>query len=207
VNKQEHFWTDKIAVDYVNDNSSFRADLGKKAWSIMLDSINLNDINSIADIGSNIGRNINFLKQILPKASYWAYDINPQALQSLKQRYPDVSTKHKTILDIGGSTDPKVDLVFTSQVLIHIAPENLGKAMQNIYSLSKKYVLIAEYFNRTPTSIEYRGERDVLFKRDFGGMFLDLLPGKCLGYGFLWGREYDLAGFDDVTYWLFERLD
>jgi pseudaminic acid biosynthesis-associated methylase len=181
--------------------------LGKKAWNKMLAVPNLNEINSIADVGSNIGRNISFLKQILPIASYYAYDINHQALEILKETFPDVSTKCSSLLDLEENTDSKVDFVFTSQVLIHIDPKNLESAMRGIYSLSRRYILIAEYFNRTPTSIEYRGEKDVLFKRDFGGMFLDLFPAKCLDYGFLWGREYDLAGFDDVTYWLFERLD
>jgi len=111
------------------------------------------------------------------------------------------------LLDLDENTGTKVDFVFTSQVLIHIDPKNLESAIRSIYSLSRRYILIAEYFNRTPTSIEYRGEKDVLFKRDSGGIFLDLFPVKYLDHGFLWGREYDLAGSDDVTYWLFGRLD
>ena len=98
-----------------------------------------------------------------------------------------------------------MDLVFTSQVLIHIAPESLENAMNKIFSLTNRYVLLAEYLNRTPASIPYRREIDVLFKCDFGGKFMDLFDAKCLDYGFLWGREYDEAGFDDVTFWLFER--
>jgi len=47
----------------------------------------------------------------------------------------------------------------------------------------------------------------VLFKRDSGGIFLGRFPVKYLDHGFLWGREYDLVGSDDVTYWLFGRLD
>lgn len=63
-----------------------------------------------------------------------------------------------------------------------------------------------EYFNRTPAQIHYRGKDNVLFKLDFGSKFIDLFDIKCIDYGFLWGREYDLAGFDDVTYWLFDKM-
>lgn len=53
-------------------------------------------------------------------------------------------------------------------VLIHINPDQLLDHMQKMYQYSRKYILMGEYFNRTPTSIEYRGESDKLFKRDFG---------------------------------------
>ena len=79
--------------------------------------------------------------------------------------------------------------------------------MRSICSLSRRNILIAEYFNSTPNSIECWGKKDVLFKRDSRVMFLDLFPAKYFDHGFLWGREDDLAGFGGVTYWLFERLD
>ena len=44
-------------------------------------------------------------------------------------------------------------------VLIHTAPENLINAMTKIKSWSNKYILFGEYFNRTPCSIEYQGQR------------------------------------------------
>jgi len=207
LNKQEYFWKHKIATDYIEDNSFFLEDLGKQAWITMLGTIDLNSVHSIADLGSNIGRNVKFLKAIHETPSFYAYDINCKALEALEQQFPDVTTKCCSLLSLHSFELPKVDLVFTSQVLIHIAPENLEKAMRNIYNLSNKYILISEYFNRTPTYVNYRGESDVLFKRDFGSMFLDLFQAKCLGYGFLWGREYDSAGFDDVTYWVFEKLE
>ena len=75
----------------------------------------------------------------------------------------------------------------------------------NSVSMSKKYILIGEYFNRTPVSIKYRNKQDLLFKNDFGKIFLENYKVKLLDYGFLWGKIYDTAGFDDVTWWLFEK--
>ena len=77
--------------------------------------------------------------------------------------------------------------------------------MEKIFSLSKKYILIGEYFNRTPVSIKYRNKKDLLFKNDFGKIFIENFKVKLLDCGFLWGKIYDSAGFDDITWWLFEK--
>jgi hypothetical protein len=53
--------------------------------------------------------------------------------------------------------------------------------------------------------IEYRGELDMLFKRDFGKLFIENFDCEIVDYGFLWGHQFDNAGFDDITYWLFRK--
>ena len=97
------------------------------------------------------------------------------------------------------------DLAFTIGVLIHIHPDHLIENMRKIFNYSKKYILIGEYFNRTPIEIEYQGEKDKLFKRDFGRLFVENFNVSVVDYGFLWGHIYDNAGFDDITWWLFEK--
>ena len=77
--------------------------------------------------------------------------------------------------------------------------------MKSIYENSSKYILIAEYFNRTPVEIDYRGQSNMLFKRDFGKFFKENFECEVVDYGFLWGDEFDSAGFDDITFWLFKK--
>ncbi|NBX70065.1 MAG: hypothetical protein EBR01_14040 [Proteobacteria bacterium] len=77
--------------------------------------------------------------------------------------------------------------------------------MEKIFQHSKKFILLGEYFNRTPLSIEYQGQKDRLFKRDFGKFFLESFNVSLVDYGFLWGHVYDQAGFDDITWWLFAK--
>ena len=84
-------------------------------------------------------------------------------------------------------------------VLIHINPDQLKAHMEKMYNYSSKYILIGEYFNRTPITIEYRGENERLFKRDFGKLFIENFECKLVDYGFLWGHIYDSAGFDDFV--------
>ena len=69
--------------------------------------------------------------------------------------------------------------------------------------LSVLYLKVCgEYFAEQPTEVAYRGETGALFKRDFGGMYQSLFPElKLRKQGFLGKAE----GWDDVTYWVFER--
>jgi hypothetical protein len=56
-------------------------------------------------------------------------------------------------------------------------------------------------------SLSYKGEDDKLFKRDFGKFVLEHFGDKLtlVDYGFLWGHIYDDGGFDDITWWVFEK--
>lgn len=49
----------------------------------------------------------------------------------------------------------------------------------------------------------YRGHDDRLFKRDFGGYWLDHFSDLwTVAYGFAWKR---ITGLDNLTWWLFEK--
>ena len=45
------------------------------------------------------------------------------------------------------------DLSIAFHVLIHINPESLNGAHELLYSLSKKFILISEFFNPEPVAI------------------------------------------------------
>lgn len=203
MNEQENFWTNSIARDYMQANASFDVSLGIEAWKKMMSKIDLTDLNSFLECGCNIGRNLNSLKNLVPNASAAVIEINLEALEIALRNYQVAEAFHGSIKDADLSR--KFDLVFTSGVLIHINPDDLLATMSKIYNFSNRYILIVEYFNRTPVSIEYRGQPDKLFKRDFGREFLEKFNVKIVDYGFLWGHIYDDAGFDDITYWLFEK--
>lgn len=51
----------------------------------------------------------------------------------------------------------------------------------------------------SPTTSRYDG---ALFRRDYGGMFTALFPELTLRESGFLGKN---AGWDDVTWWLFER--
>jgi len=201
-NEQQQFWAKEYSLDYIKKNSEFDSKLGIEAWKIMLHKAG--DIASLLECGSNIGRNIGFLNAALPDAKKSIIEISIPA-------YNYLTNKHILHRSFNGSIvesdleQNSFDLVFTIGVLIHISPEDLISNMTKIFNYSKKHILIGEYFNRTPVMIEYQGQQNKLFKRDFGKLFIENFNVRLLDYGFLWGHIYDSAGFDDITWWLFEK--
>ena len=77
----------------------------------------------------------------------------------------------------------------------------------NIYNSckSKGYILIAEYYNPTPVSVNYRGNKNVLFKRDFAGEILKTYSKKIelVDYGFTYHRDKHPQG--DITWFLLQK--
>ena len=75
--------------------------------------------------------------------------------------------------------------------------------MREIHRVSSKYVFCSEYFSPKAETISYRGETDLLFKNDFGSLYLDLFPDlRLVDYGFFWRRT---TVMDDCTWWLFRK--
>lgn len=206
-NNQEEFWVQNLSTSYMEANpylGPIESRLAEEAWVQILNKINLADISTFLECGSNIGRNVKTLSRVLPNARASVIEINPEALKICKMNNKIESEFLGSIKDATFST--RFDLVFTCGVLIHINPEDLKFTLTNIFKFSKKYVVVAEYFNRTPVTIKYRGEDEKLFKRDWGKFVLDNFDTELVDYGFLWGHQYDAAGFDDITYWVFRKL-
>lgn len=201
--EQERFWATTYADGYIRKNSDFDHQLGVQAWARMLRATQ-GPIRSYLECGCNIGRNIEQLKRLLPDAEPSVIEISEPAFRFVISKYRIARAFNGAILD-SRFEDGAFDLVFTMGVLIHINPDQLLEHMAKMVACSSRYILIGEYFNRTPTTIEYQGEADRLFKRDFGRLFVENFRVKLLDYGFLWGYLYDSAGFDDITWWLFEK--
>jgi pseudaminic acid cytidylyltransferase len=201
--EQEQFWSKTYAEDYIRKNSAFDHELGARAWTQMLRMAG-GAIASYLECGCNIGRNIEQLKRVLPDATPSIIEISRPAFNFVTSRHRFAHAFNGAILD-SRLDEGAFDLVFTMGVLIHINPDQLLDHMAKMVAYSRRYVLIGEYFNRTPVMVEYQGSRDKLFKRDFGKLLIERFNVQLLDYGFLWGHVYDPAGFDDITWWLFEK--
>ncbi len=201
--EQERFWTEKYAKEYIKKNSQFDNTLGIEAWRKMLSNVK-DQVRNYLECGSNIGRNIGQLSILIPSAKPSIIEISEPAFNYASVQYNLEYAFKGAILESSFEID-SFDLVFTIGVLIHINPDQLLANMEKMYRYSRRFVLFGEYFNRTPTSIVYQGETNKLFKRDFGKLFINSFDVKLVDYGFLWGHLYDAAGFDDITWWLFEK--
>lgn len=85
--------------------------------------------------------------------------------------------------------DSQYDISFTKGVLIHINPEKLNNVYENLYRLSRKYIIVCEYYDPNPVVVKYRGNDDRLFKRDFAGELIDKYNLKLVDYGFVYHRD------------------
>jgi pseudaminic acid biosynthesis-associated methylase len=202
---QEQFWAQEYARDYIVRNSSFDHAVGAVAWQRMLARAQ-RPIRNFLECGCNIGRNLHQLALALPEAAPSVIEISTPAFEVVTAEHSLVHAYNGAILD-APLPEQGFDLVFTMGVLIHIHPDQLLRHMARMHQLSSRYVLMGEYFNDTPTQIEYRGQSDRLFKRDFGKLFQDNFDVQVVDYGFLWSTELGAGGFDNITWWMFEKRE
>ncbi len=199
---QEEFWSGKFGTDYIERNRSREL----LASNLHLFSRVLERSEPIGDafeIGCNIGMNLRALELLAPNCALEAIEINENAAEEAA-KISNVRKVHKgSILDF--EHDGRFDLVFTKGVLIHINPDYLEAVYRSMANLSRRYVLIAEYYNPKPVSVEYRGESDKLFKRDFAGEFMSVNQDFTLvDFAFHYKKAYNFSQ-DDITWFLMRR--
>ncbi|MGD2131239.1 MAG: methyltransferase domain-containing protein [Maricaulaceae bacterium] len=203
--KQEALWRSDFGDDYVERNVVSDAHLAAltKNWSAVLRCMDGAPPQSIFEGGANIGLNLRALRR-LTDARFVALEPNAKARARL---VADGVVDSRNVLDglLTGIDlpDDAVDLAFTSGVLIHVHPDNLLQSCSELVRVSRRYVIAIEYFADKPAEIPYRDQTEALFKRDFGGFYLDNFPQlRVLDYGFAWKR---LTGLDNLTWWVFEK--
>ena len=202
VSEQEVFWQQVFGADYIARNKSE----GLLASNIVLFSKILEKKRqpvAVLELGANIGMNVRALKLLFPEQVHAAIEINPQACEELAKVVDEGNLFSGSIFDV--EIDRTFDLDFTKGVLIHISPDLLPSVYEKMAKWSNKYVLMIEYFNPTPVTVNYRGHENRLFKRDFAGEFLDSYPDFSLvDYGFCYRRDPSHPQ-DDVSWFLMER--
>jgi pseudaminic acid biosynthesis-associated methylase len=129
---------------------------------------------SILEVGTNIGLQLECLKS-LGFSHLTGFDIQIEAVRRAKSRIAGIDVLQSSALELPFK-DNAFDLVFTSGVLIHIHPDNLKKVMSEMHRVSKKYIMGFEYFSEKLTEIEYRGNKNLLWKADYMRIFRNGFP-------------------------------
>lgn len=198
VTPQENFWAGEFGSDYIARNDSD---------AIVATNLNTfcnalkyagGGIQSALEIGANIGMNLKALQLLYPGIHLKGVEINSDAAKRLAEVIGENNVFEGSIFDY--PNHEKVDLAIAKGVLIHINPDKLQGVYEMLYQASKRFILLAEYYNPTPVAIKYRGHADRLFKRDFAGEMLDKYSDlRLVDYGFVYHR--DPAFPDDDTNW------
>ncbi len=201
--RQLEEWRGPFGENYTERNPVTEGSLRQRtrALACILDRLPGAELGSILEVGANIGLNLRALAR-LTGAELYAVEPNARAREMLVKG--GVVPAERALEGAAGDLpfpDGAMDLVFTAGVLIHIPDAALEQAYREIHRVARRYILSMEYFSPTPVSIPYHGHHDMLFKRDFGSMWLDLFPNlQYLGDGFFWKRT---TGLDNVNWWLF----
>jgi len=196
--EQEIFWETDFGNKYVKRN--LKSD---RIFTIGKDLLNNKVIiNEVLELGANVGLNLDAIKRVYPDVKTYGVEINKLAYNIGKKKH---KFYNKPILNF--KSKKKYDLVCSVGVLIHQNPKHLNAFYNKLYSLSKKYIYLSEYFNPTPVTIKYRNNDEKLFKRDFAKELWIKFPKlKLIDYGFHWKQDPRFKNCCDNHNWfLFQK--
>lgn len=126
----------------------------------------------ILEVGSNVGNQLLCLQK-MGFSHLYGIELQSYAVELSKSRTKGINIIQGEASDIPFK-DNYFDMVFTSGVLIHIAPSDQPGVMKEIYRCSRKYIFGFEYYSEMPKEIVYRGHENLLWKADFAGEYLEL---------------------------------
>jgi pseudaminic acid biosynthesis-associated methylase len=119
----------------------------------------------ILEVGCNIGTQLLCLQQ-MGFSNLHGIEIQSYALDRAKERLPGAVLTQASALEIP-YPDQSFDLVFTSGVLIHVAPTDLPIALAEIHRCARTWIWGFEYYAPQTTEVVYRGHDSLLWKTDF----------------------------------------
>ena len=199
--EQEEFWAGEFGDNYTERNQGSKLIASNIAFFAALLK-HTHGVQSVIEFGANRGLNLLAIRTLLPEAEISAVEINKQALDELN-RLKYLKVYSESVLNF--VVDYQRDFVLSKGLLIHIDPEMLGKAYENLYTSSSRYICLAEYYNPAPVEIPYRGNRGKLFKRDFAGEMMEKYPDLVLlDYGFVYHRD-NYFSQDDISWFLLQK--
>lgn len=193
----ERLWSGSFGRAYTRRNDTRHTDVGAFHHALCTRLA----IRSVLEVGCNVGLNLMRVAEDETIAAT-GVDVNEDALATARRRMPRCTFVRASAYTLPLAAE-SFDLVFTCGVLIHIPVEDLPAALAEIHRTSRRYIWAGEYYSPTRVEVPYRRQRRALFKDDFGRRYQEQFPGLTLiETGFLDRVE---TGFDNLTWWLFEK--
>jgi len=189
-NKQTNAWKGEFGQNYNARNPQTIADMdalyiGK--YGVSRTSLNYEFLNefprhmTFLEVGCNKGTQMLFIREM-------GFVVQGVELQEDLIAFAHAKGLQVAVADVAKLpfADKSFDVVYTSGLLIHIHPDNLGQAMDEIIRVAKSYVWGVEYFCKEHMEIPYHGEKCLCWKGDFAKMYeargLELVKQRKLNY-------------------------
>lgn len=201
--EQEKFWAGEFGENYILRNQG--PELLASNLALFSKALaKANNLSSMIEFGANIGMNIKAMQILFPRQEQFAIEINAKAADELEAIIAPSHVFRTSILDY--ASDKKYDLALIKGVLIHINPDELPLVYEKLYNATSRYMLICEYYNPSPVKIDYHGQSDRLFKRDFAGELLKTYNDlELIDYGFAYRGDPNFPQ-DDCTWFLMKKV-
>jgi pseudaminic acid biosynthesis-associated methylase len=177
---QMEVWKGEFGREYT-DRNTFDVDgveaLYRKNYGLTRTAINQEFLGGISkdasflEVGCNTGNQL-LLLQRMGYANLSGLELQPYALEIARSRTRNVSLAQGSALALPHG-DASFDVVFTSGVLIHIAPEDLPRVMDEIHRCTRSYIWGLEYYAPDVTEVNYRNHDKLLWKMDYAQRYLE----------------------------------
>lgn len=178
ITKQMELWLSQFGEEYTDRNTFSRESIDQKyqeIFGVSRSDMNLRFLDSmdrnirILEVGCNIGMQLDIL-QAMGFTQLYGIELQRQAVDIARSRLAAVDVIQGSAFDLP-FRDGWFDLVYTSGVLIHIAPEDLPVAMREIVRCSRRFVWGFEYYADAITEVPYRDRTGCLWKAPFASLF------------------------------------
>jgi pseudaminic acid biosynthesis-associated methylase len=180
-------WTGDFGRDYTDRNEMTLTELDdmyQQKYGVTRTQLNADFLEGIPhtarilEVGCNVGNQLLGLQQSGFQHLH-GIEIQDYALQRARLRVQHTDLKQASAFEVP-YPDEYFDLVFTSGVLIHIAPRDLPQAMNEIHRCTRSYIWGFEYYAEKAMEVNYRGSQDLLWKLDYAKVYLDRFPDLTL---------------------------
>lgn len=179
--EQMEKWAGQFGKEYTDRNALSLDDmeaLYQRNYGITRTELNAQFLDGIdhsiriLEVGSNVGNQLLCLQR-MGFGNLYGIELQGYAVELSKSRTRGINIIEGSAFDIPYK-DRYFDLVFTSGLLIHIGPSDIGRAMKEIHRCTQEYIWGLEYYATKYTEIAYREQRNLLWKADFARLYLDL---------------------------------
>lgn len=183
-------WAEQFGRDYTDRNSLSLHELDtlyKTHYGVTRRQLNENFLKDIPlaarilEVGCNIGNQLLLLQQ-MGYSQLYGIELQHYALLRARLSLRNVHLVEASALEIPFA-DNSFNVVFTSGVLIHIAPPDIPQAMAEIHRCTRNYIWGLEYYAAETSEVQYRGHPSLLWKMDYATLyaerFADLGLSRC----------------------------
>ena len=177
---QIKMWSDKFGKEYTDRNVTTLEELdelylryyGRTRTDLNREFLDVFDRDiKILEAGANVGAQLVCLQKMGFRRLY-GIELQPYAIELSKTRTSNINIIPGTIFDIPFK-DGYFDLVFTSNVLIHINPDDIENALREIYRCTRRHIWGFEYYSDEYEEVVYRGNENLLWKTDYAKLYLN----------------------------------